>query len=229
MRSTDTGPASQKFRRDTWLMTGAGFVVASCLAVSAFGAMREKNGRNDERTDKTKLFLTVSAPAVLPKKTELATFAAGCFWGVEDHFRKMPGVLATAVGYTGGHKDEPTYKEVCNEDTGHAEAVQLEFDPAVVSYAKLVDEFLWIHDPTTKDRQGPDVGSQYRSAIFFHDSAQQAAAKKAIKALQASGELDDPIVTEVTRAPRFWFAEGYHQQWVEKGGPGACHPRRPKK
>ena len=214
------------FRRNRLIILGL-FVVVAGLATAGYAAMKPHNLRNDALSPKTGLFLVTGAPA-LPTNTTLATFAAGCFWGVEDHFRKVPGVVATAVGYIGGTKPQPTYKEVCDGTTGHAEAVQIELDPKVVSYDKLVDEFLWLHDPTTLNRQGPDVGDQYRSAIFFHDAGQEQAAKKAIAALAKSGELDRPIVTEVVRAPTFWAAEGYHQQWIEKGGRGGCHPRKRK-
>lgn len=157
---------------------------------------------------------------------ELATFAAGCFWGVELEFGKMEGVLSTRVGYTGGAKDEPTYREVCDGDTGHAEAVLIEFDPNVVSYKALVEEFFNLHDPTTLNRQGPDVGEQYRSAIYFHSPDQQATAQHAIEELAASGELDAPIVTEVVPAGRFWDAEEYHQKYFERRGMASCHIRR---
>ncbi len=224
-----SGPQAPQWRRQTWVATALACALVLGLATVAFAAMRPKNERGDERSSRTQLFLTKTAPSTTTTTTAVATFAGGCFWGVEDHFRKMPGVVATAVGYTGGHTDKPTYKAVCDGDTGHAEAVQIEFDPAVVSYDKLLDEFLWIHDPTTLNAQGPDVGDQYRSAIFFHDRSQMLAAQKAIKALQASGELDAPIVTEVVPATTFTFAEGYHQQWIEKGGRGGCHPRQRKR
>ena len=213
--------------RSNWLISLGVFVVVAGLATAGFAAMKPNNARGDQKSQKTGLFLVAGAPTT-STNTQLATFAAGCFWGVEDHFRKVPGVIATAVGYIGGHVDKPTYEQVCDHTTGHAEAVQLEFDPKVVGYDKLVEEFLWIHDPTTLNRQGPDVGDQYRSAIFFHDAAQEQVAKKEIAKLSASGELDRPIVTQVVKAPTFWFAEQYHQQWIEKGGRGGCHVRRPK-
>lgn len=213
--------------RKSWWIGAVLFVVVGALASGAFAQMKPHNLRNDELSPKTKLFLVKGAPTT-PTGTALATFAAGCFWGVEDHFRKVPGVVATAVGYIGGRVASPTYKQVCNDDTGHAEAVQIEFNPKVVSFDKLVEEFLWIHDPTTLNRQGPDVGDQYRSAIFFHDAAQELAAKKGIAVLSKSGELDQPIVTQVVKAETFWPAEGYHQQWIEKGGRGGCHVRRAK-
>lgn len=143
-----------------------------------------------------------------------ATFAAGCFWGVESAFRRLDGVTATTVGYTGGHVPDPTYELVCTGTTGHAEAVEVEYDPAVVSYGDLLTTYWAIHDPTTPNRQGPDVGTQYRSAIFFHDEAQEKAARESLAREQA--QLPRPIVTEVVRAAPFFRAEDYHQQYEEK-------------
>ena len=148
----------------------------------------------------------------------VATFAAGCFWGVEAAYRRIDGVTSTAVGYTGGHKDAPTYKEVCSDTTGHAEAVLLEFDPARVTYDQLLDVFWNIHDPTQLNRQGPDFGSQYRSAIFFHDAEQEAAARASKARLEAEERFSAPVVTEVVAAPTFHMAEDYHQQYFEKQG-----------
>jgi len=152
-----------------------------------------------------------------------ATFAAGCFWGVEDTFRQVKGVLSTTVGYTGGTKKDPTYKDVCGGRTGHAEAVEVEFDPSQVSYEQLLSVFWQSHDPTTLNRQGPDVGTQYRSAIFFHDAAQEAAARASKSALEKSRSFKRPIVTEITPASDFYRAEDYHQQYFEKQGIRACH------
>ena len=152
-----------------------------------------------------------------------ATFAAGCFWGVEDAFRAVKGVTSTTVGYTGGHTKSPTYKDVCGHATGHAEAVEVEFDPQQVSYQKLLDLFWEIHDPTQLNRQGPDVGSQYRSAIFFHDPEQEAAARASKAALEKSGKFKSAIVTEIQPAPEFYRAEDYHQQYFEKRGVKSCH------
>jgi peptide-methionine (S)-S-oxide reductase len=152
-----------------------------------------------------------------------ATFGAGCFWGVEEEFRKVPGVLETAVGYAGGKKDNPTYEDVCSDETGHAEVVEVEYDPARVSYDQLLDIFWNNHNPTTLNRQGPDVGSQYRSAIFFHAPEQQEAAKASKERLEKSGRFGRPIVTEITPASRFWRAEEYHQRYFEKRGGGSCH------
>lgn len=155
--------------------------------------------------------------------TERATFAAGCFWGVEERFRRVRGVTATRVGYTGGTTTSPDYREVCTGRTGHAEAVEVRFDPSVVSYEQLL-EVLWrVHDPTTPGRQGPDVGDQYRSAIFYHDEAQRAAAIASKDSLQASGAFEGRrIVTEVAPAAEFHLAEEYHQRYLEKRGRLGC-------
>ena len=153
---------------------------------------------------------------------EKATFAAGCFWGVEETFRQVPGVVDTAVGFMGGTTESPSYREVCGGRTGHAEVVDLEFDPSKVSYEALLDAFWSCHDPTTKDRQGPDVGSQYRSAIFFHDPTQEAAARASKQRLDAAGRFRRPIVTEIAPAGPFWRAEEYHQRYLAKRGAAAC-------
>lgn len=151
---------------------------------------------------------------------QLAAFAAGCFWGVEDNFRQVPGVLATAVGYTGGHTPKPTYEDVCTHTTGHAETVLLEFDPAQVSYAQLLTVFFANHDPTTVNRQGPDVGDNYRSDIFTFDDAQAAAAKAAVSAQER--ERGEKVATRVDPIGAFWKAEEYHQQYDEKTGTHSC-------
>lgn len=156
-------------------------------------------------------------------KTQKATFAAGCFWGVEAAFRKLAGVVSTSVGYTGGRTENPGYKEVCSGRTGHAEAVEVIFDPDVISYDELLDAFWETHNPTTLNRQGPDVGTQYRSAIFTHDLEQQAAAQASKDRLAASGKYNKAIVTEITPASRFYLAEDYHQQYLEKRGLATCH------
>jgi peptide-methionine (S)-S-oxide reductase len=153
---------------------------------------------------------------------EKATFGAGCFWGVEAAFREVKGVLSTAVGYAGGKLLNPTYQDVCSDETGHAEVVQVEFDPAQVSYDDLLRVFWENHDPTTLNRQGPDVGTQYRSVIFFHSPAQKAAAEASKAALAQSGRYRRPIVTEIVPAPEFWRAEEYHQQYLEKRGQAHC-------
>ena len=157
--------------------------------------------------------------------TEKAIFAAGCFWGVEAAFRKVPGVKATAVGYTGGTLENPTYEQVCTGRTGHAEAVEVDFDPAAVSFDDLLKAFWESHDPTTLNRQGPDVGSQYRSGIFYLNPDQQAKAEASKAAASQSGRFKRPIVTEITPASPFYWAEDYHQQYLEKCGVESCHIR----
>ena len=154
--------------------------------------------------------------------TEKATFAAGCFWGVEAAFRQVPGVVETAVGYTGGSLPDPTYEDVCTDRTGHAEAVAVEFDPARVTYDRLLQVFWENHDPTQKNRQGPDVGTQYRSAVFFHSPEQKAGAEASKARLEASGRFKRPIATEIAPASTFWRAEEYHQRYLEKRGLAHC-------
>ena len=151
------------------------------------------------------------------------TFGAGCFWGVEAAFRQIEGVTEAAVGYAGGHTDNPTYREVCAHGTSHAEVVQVEYDPARVSYEELLDAFWHLHDPTQLNRQGPDVGDQYRSVIFFHVPEQETAARASMAKLEAAGSSDRPIVTVIEPAPTFWRAEESHQQYLEKHGRGACN------
>ena len=153
---------------------------------------------------------------------EKTTFAAGCFWGIEAAFRQIEGVTFTAVGYTGGNTENPTYKQVCTDRTGHAEAVRVEFDPAIVSYEQLLKVFWDIHNPTTLNRQGPDFGSQYRSSIFYHDEAQKAAAMASKEKIQSSGKYKRDVVTEITPASTFYMAEDYHQQYYEKRGLAGC-------
>ena len=153
---------------------------------------------------------------------EKATFAAGCFWGVEATFRQVKGVTSTAVGYMGGTLKNPTYEDVCSDKSGHAEVVQLEFDPAVVSYKSLLKTFWDTHNPTTMNRQGPDIGTQYRSAIFFHSPEQEAEARASMAELQKSGVFKRPIVTQIVPASDFWRAEEYHQQYLEKRGLAHC-------
>lgn len=158
-------------------------------------------------------------------RPETATFAAGCFWGVQAAFDDVPGVLKTIVGYTGGHTEKPTYKQVGSDATGHAEAVEVVFDPARVSYEKLVEFFFGMHNPTTPNRQGPDVGSQYRSAIFTHSPEQSRTAAAVRDRLAGSGTFRSPIVTEIVAAQPFWPAEEYHQKYFAKTGQGACHTK----
>ena len=156
-------------------------------------------------------------------KTELATFGAGCFWGVEADFREVQGVVATAVGFEGGSTENPTYREVCDKDTGHAEVVQVEFDPSRVTYDQLLSVFWTNHDPTQVDRQGPDFGSQYRTVIFYHSPEQKSAAEASKASLQASGKFRKPIATQIVPAETFYIAEDYHQQYLEKRGQRHCH------
>ncbi len=153
---------------------------------------------------------------------EKATFGAGCFWGVEAAYRQIPGVTQTKVGYAGGSVENPTYEQVCTDRTGHAEVVEVTYDPERVSYDELLEVFWANHNPTTRNRQGPDVGSQYRSAIFFHSPEQEEAARRSISRYEAAGRWGKPIVTEVEPAPPFWEAEDYHQQYLEKRGRSSC-------
>ena len=153
---------------------------------------------------------------------EKATFGAGCFWGVEAAFRQIDGVTSTAVGYMGGSLQNPTYKDVCTDETGHAEVVQLEYDPSIVSYHELLKVFWQNHNPTTLNRQGPDIGTQYRSAIFFHSPEQEAAARASRDDLESAGVFKRPIVTQIVPAQDFWRAEEYHQQYLEKRGLSHC-------
>lgn len=154
---------------------------------------------------------------------EKATFGAGCFWGVEAAFRRVDGVQATAVGYLGGDMKEPSYQDVCSGQSGHAEVVEVTYDPSKVDYNALLDVFWSCHNPTTLNRQGPDVGTQYRSAIFFHGPEQKASAEASIEALTRAGAFPNPIITEITATSPFYRAEEYHQQYLEKRGQATCH------
>lgn len=154
---------------------------------------------------------------------EKAILGAGCFWGVEAAFRQIPGVIDTAVGYCGGTLENPTYHDVCGGKTGHAEVIEVQFDPAKVSYEQLLNVFWQAHDPTTLNRQGPDIGSQYRSAIFYTTPEQHAVANKSKENMDKSGKLKRPIVTEIKPAATFWPAEEYHQRYLEKRGEATCH------
>lgn len=157
------------------------------------------------------------------ESTRKATFGAGCFWGVEAAFRRLPGVTATRVGYAGGSTERPTYRDVCSDRTGHAEVVEVAYDPSRVGYDDLLTVFWENHDPTQLNRQGPDVGSQYRSVIFFHDAEQEAAASASRERLERDGRYRRPIVTQIVVAPTFYEAEDYHQQYLEKRGLATCH------
>lgn len=156
-------------------------------------------------------------------KREEAIFAAGCFWGAQDYFDQVPGVIKTEVGYIGGHVNDPTYEQVCGQHTGHAEAVKVIFDPLAVSYETLLAHFFRMHDPTQLNRQGPDIGDNYRSAIFYKSEAQKQAAAKIVDGLNESGKYKNPIATTLEPAAKFWPAEEYHQNYVQKTGIGACH------
>jgi peptide-methionine (S)-S-oxide reductase len=151
-------------------------------------------------------------------RIEKATFGAGCFWGIEEAFRNVRGVLSTNVGYAGGHTDDPTYEDVCVGDTGHAEVVQVDFDPDQIIYEELLEVFWGAHDPTQKNRQGPDVGSQYRSVIFYHTPEQMKAAENSRKKTDMSGRHSQPVMTEILPAPEFFPAEEYHQEYFKKHG-----------
>ncbi len=155
--------------------------------------------------------------------TENAMFGAGCFWGVEELYRELPGVTSTAVGYAGGTTENPTYEQVCSDATGHAEVVQVTYDPSIVSYEKLLDIFWANHNPTLVNRQGPDIGSQYRSAIYTYSPQQQKTAEASRDALDKSGKWKSPVVTEILPAKPFYKAEDYHQQYLHKRGLGSCH------
>jgi len=154
--------------------------------------------------------------------TEKAMFGAGCFWGVEATFRNINGVSTATVGYAGGTTESPTYEDVCSSQTGHAEVVEVEFDPSAVSYRQLLDVFWANHDPTTLNRQGPDVGTQYRSAIFYSSAEQRAAAEELKTEIDNSGRFHRPIVTQIEPAPKFYRAEEYHQRYLEKRGLAHC-------
>lgn len=159
-------------------------------------------------------------------RTQKALFAAGCFWGVQYYFDQIPGVVTTTVGYTGGTTKDPTYDEVCSHTTGHAEALLIEFNPQKVTYITLLKHFFRMHNPTQLNRQGPDVGDQYRSAVFFFDEAQEASAKAIRQEAQSS--YDKPVVTEITKAGSFYKAEAYHQKFTQRTGIGMCHiPYKP--
>jgi peptide-methionine (S)-S-oxide reductase len=193
-------------------MTGKAAIAAAIIGIISIGLMA--GGQPDKAAPPEKAKGDVM--------TEKATFGAGCFWGVEAAFRKTPGVVDTQVGYEGGNYPNPTYREVCSNKTGHAEVVEVAFNPEKVSYDQLLDVFWSVHDPTTPNRQGPDRGSQYRSVILYHNEKQKAAALASKERLEKSGRYDAPIVTEIVPAGTFWRAEEYHQRYVEKHGGAAC-------
>lgn len=195
-------------------------IVAGYVRCDASKATAEHN-QNPQRDTPTVSHASEENQVML----ERATFAAGCFWGVEATFRSVKGVVSTSVGYTGGWTENPTYEMVCTDKTGHAEAVEVVFDPQVVNYEDLLNVFWECHDPTQKNRQGPDVGTQYRSAIFYHSPEQEQAARRSKEQLEKSGKYKRPIVTEIVPASMFWRAEEYHQQYLEKRGLATCHIR----
>lgn len=207
----------------------AGLAVAALVIVAARGApARAGDGQvGNPACGTSPGHAGHGTPLVASGKNQLAIFAQGCFWGVEERLRKVPGVTATAVGYSGGHARNPSYEDVCSDSTGHAEAVLVEFDPEKVTYAQLLHFFWETHDPTSGNAQGPDRGTQYRSAIstFGAEQQQQALASRD----EANKTLRDPITTEIAPAGPFWIAEGYHQQWDEKHGALSCPlPHRPR-
>lgn len=185
-------------------------VVLAVAAILACGTGQSKQAQLTE-------------PKELPMITDTATFAAGCFWGVQAEFDKVKGVVQTTVGYSGGHTQNPTYRDVCSDTTGHAESAEIVFDPSVVTYDQLLDKFWAMHDPTTPNQQGPDVGSQYRSVIFYHSPAQESAAVASKDKLEKARKYRRPIVTEIVPAATFWRAEEYHQKYFQKHGGGSCH------
>lgn len=191
----------------------------SAIIITIFGCQRkQETTKMAEPIDSNNNKMVEDA-----QQYETATFAAGCFWGVEETFRKTNGVISTMVGYTGGTKPNPTYRQVCSGNTGHAEAVQVTYDPKIISYEQLLDIFWNNHNPTQLNRQGPDVGYQYRSAIFFHSPQQEAAAKASKEKLEKAGRFKHPIVTQIVPAETFWPAEEYHQQYLKKQGLSVCH------
>jgi len=201
--------------RDLWLVLAAIILPIACSPdkePAGMGKTEPPQGHKE------------ALKAVEAGRYEKAGFAAGCFWGVEAAFRKVDGVVSTAVGYTGGHTDSPTYEQVCTDRTGHAETVEVIYDPSKVTYEQLLEAFWLCHDPTQVNRQGPDVGSQYRSAIFFHTPQQEALARASKAALQQSGKYTLPIVTEILPAPKFHMAEEYHQRYLEKRRGASCGP-----
>ncbi len=203
-------------------------IAAICLAIPLLhGCDTKREAYTMSSSDMEHEIPTSAEQAEDPSEYEKATFAAGCFWGVEAAFAKVPGVVSTQVGYTGGHTENPTYKRVCTDKTGHAEAVEVTYDPAKVSYEQLLVVFWSIHDPTTLNRQGPDVGTQYRSAVLYHNEQQRDTAIASREKLEQSGKFRRPIVTEVAPASRFYRAEEYHQRYFEKHGLPSCHLPNP--
>ncbi len=211
------------------MVKSAALVIAAAVAGLVVLGFNSKSGSSAHASGNAShgLYL-VKGIKKEPLHKELAMFSAGCFWGVEQEFRKQKGVIATAVGFTGGTVPNPTYEEVCSHTTGHAETVLLEYDPTVVTYKELLHNFWDMHDPTEGDRQGPDVGNNYRSAIWYFNDEQKKEAIETRNALQKSGELSGPITTEINLAGPFYKAEEYHQQYGEKGNPVYCERRKPE-
>ncbi len=198
-------------------------VFVLCLAVAGCDSRSFSAGHIADRDTSRNSVFSITNQGGTIMATQNAIFAAGCFWGVEEAFREMPGVVSTAVGYIGGTIDKPTYEQVCADGTGHAEAVLVEFDPTRVSYDELLERFWKIHDPTQVNRQGPDHGSQYRTAIFYTSDAQQKTAEASKEQLSTSGKHRRPIATQIVPAPEFHRAEEYHQQYFAKRGQPSCH------
>jgi len=194
-----------------------------CCAFALNGCSQSKMAKEMNSPKERKSAGQTAPEAGSAAACQKATFAAGCFWGVEAAFRQTKGVLSTSVGYTGGHFENPTYRDVCSDTTGHAEAVEVIYDPTQVSYEQLLELFWKIHDPTTPNRQGPDIGSQYRSAIFCHSESQLKQAKASKQKLESSGRFARPLVTQISPASVFYCAEEYHQRYLEKHGRASCH------
>ena len=203
------------------MMIGLGVLALLALALSV--AFAGCTAPTDAQQAQTTTQTTDEGSGEREMATETATFGAGCFWGVEERFRTTEGVTDTEVGYAGGHTQNPTYQQVCSHTTGHAEVVQLRYDPEQITYEDLLAIFFEMHDPTQVNRQGPDVGDQYRSVIFYHTDAQKQAAEKMKAELDASGAYARPVATQIEPAPTFWPAEDYHQEYFRKRGGGACH------
>lgn len=213
------------------LIGGIGACLAACGEAGAGPAAEvrpvgtERESRSVGKESETMIQSadrSASGDANAEERLEHAMFGAGCFWGVELYFSKLDGVVETEVGYSGGDVKNPSYKQVCSGDTGHAEVVRVKFDPEVISYEELLDHFWKVHDPTQVNRQGPDFGSQYRTAIFYYNEDQRKAAEAAKERLEKSGKHDRPIATEITEAGEFWRAEEYHQDYLRKRGIESC-------
>jgi peptide-methionine (S)-S-oxide reductase len=218
-----------RYGRTTWIAGGVAVGIALILIgrPGRMSADRSAPSRSGHDAGQGSVAGPIAPPAAensakgIPMKK--ATFGAGCFWGVEATFRRIPGVVETAVGYAGGQTENPTYKEVCTDRTGHAEVVEVEYDPSKVSYGQLLDVFWSSHDPTQVNRQGPDYGTQYRTVIFYHDDEQKAEAEASKQNLEASRRFARPIATQIVPAGPFYRAEEYHQRYLEKRGLENCH------